>query len=123
MKKLLAALVPAALFAWLTIGVADAAPKPEATGTLTNDGATVTATFENVRKQDYVRLQAICQIENTGVVWTEAHTLTESPTTITFDIPEGLACRADLFVVPSNWKSASVTYLAPKVVLSEGDWQ
>lgn len=101
-----------------SIGTAFAAPVvPE--GTLTVDGSTVTATYSGVKKSDRVRMSAQCQVQNTGVVWIEAQTLTVSPTTATYALPEGLACRADLFVVSGGNK---VTYLDYEK-LTTGAWE
>jgi hypothetical protein len=95
------------------VGVADAAPR-SATGALSVDGTTATASYVGVKKSDTVRLQALCQVANTGVVWSQVQTLTQSPTTVTYSVDYDDAygpitnCRVDLFVVSGGNK---ITYL------------
>ena len=88
-------------------GVADAAPRP-ASGALSVDGTTVTASYVGVKKSDMVRLSAICQTPDTSVVWSQAQTLTVSPTVVTYSPPADLSCRVDLFAVSAGGK---ITYL------------
>jgi hypothetical protein len=89
-------------------GEADAAKPQGPAGGLSVYENTATAYFVGVKKSDTVRLQAICQTPDTSVVWSQADTITESPTKITYYPPAGLSCRSDLFTVAGGGK---ITYL------------
>jgi hypothetical protein len=107
MKKSLIAFV-ALLLPFAIIGEADAAKPQGPAGGLSVYENTATAYFIGVKKSDTVRLQAICQTPDTSVVWSQADTITESPTKITYYPPAGLSCRSDLFLVSGGNK---ITYL------------
>jgi hypothetical protein len=129
--------VYATILATLLLGLASAAPKSAApSGTLTMNsttrlatdqiakGSTVSldATFAGLRKQDTVRVQILC-LQDIGVVYGDAITLSGTPQRVTFTLGENsptatsvwetgdATCRSDLFYI-ANAGGGTVHYLA-----------
>jgi hypothetical protein len=86
------------------------------------DTVSLTATYAGTRKQDTVRVQLLC-LQDIGVVYGDATTLSGSPQTVSFTLGVNSAtatsvwtggnadCRADLYYI-ANAGGGTVHYLA-----------
>jgi hypothetical protein len=109
MKKLIALI---AVVPFVFAGVASAAPAtPQGSleTTVSENSVTINYEFSGVKRSNWVRVSAQCQLPNSGVPWAQAVTATTSPGSVTFtDFPDGLKCRSDIFAVSP---SLNITYL------------
>jgi hypothetical protein len=114
-EKVPAWLIALALVSTFLVGLvvwaetASADPRHPLAGGLFVTDTTATAYYIGEKKSDTIRLQAICQTANTSVVWSQAQTLTVSPTKVTYTVDYNgvdpiTSCRVDLFAVTAGGK-------------------